>query len=341
MSNNTQVGEGAPVMNLSDYLDQYPKSIVLTADGKQIKKQGNGGGYTVGNRPIGTGIDGQLLEVPKFIPAIANLEKPNEIAEPNIPYTTLLTANSNITFTFTIRSNPYGPMRVQGFYILAFNSDGEIVDLSEGNGGHTIEAAIKITGEHIWQGHQEIYRDDYYVFPLPVEAGAGANIELTLTRFNIATNLPDNLYVAWGVYGVQRHFIPPSFHIDSSLAPIRNQTTGFRVRVLDSQIQAGPPPIPSTTSIDVRFDNRHPTIVDEMWFGGDESTFFDMSWEAGELSPRPIPTALFRYRRQGGQLPSPLLINAPMSLKFNLYNWQDEETTVTQALNIGSASFGY
>jgi hypothetical protein len=172
--------------------------------------------------------------------------------------------------------------------------------------------------------------DDWYVLPLPVEAGAGAQVEVTMSRFNIPSDLPDTIYLAWGVYGIQRHFIPPSFHIDSSLDPIRNQTTGFKVDNFDAT---------SITDINVPFVNRHPTIVDEMWFGGEYATFFELNWEAGEISPIPIPTALFRYSRQGGQLPAPILINAPMSMKFRLHNWLNDE--VTQALNISSASYGY
>ena len=329
-----KVGKGAPIMGLTEYLRAYPKAIVQNVNGQRIQLQGENlllddkPSGTVGAPPIGTGLDGQLLEVPKIVPAVGNISVPNLIGSPAVPYTTQLQVNDSYTFVFNLRSNPYGPMMVKGFYALAFNESGELLDLRDG--GHTIELAFKITGEQIWQGHIELGIDDWYVLALPTEAGAGANVEVTMTRFDFPTTLPETVYLAWGVYGIQRHFIPPSFHIDSTLDPVRNQSTGFRSSTYDAN---------STTQINVPFSNRHPTIVDEMWFGGDMSTFFELSWEAGELAPYPIPTALFRYARQGGQLPAPLLINAPMSLKFSLLNWRNEE--IVQALNLASASYGY
>ena len=337
MDKKATVGNAAPLMNISDYLQHFPKALVQDQKGQRYKSTVSG--ITIDDKPIGTGIDGQLLEVPKIVPAIGYLEAPNEIAQPTVPYTTALGLNTSISFSFQLRSNPYGPMMVKGFYVLAFDQNGAIQQLDQNGGGHTIEASIRITGQQIWQGHLALDRDDWYVFALPVEAGAGAQVDLTLTRFNVASALPDPVYLAFGLYGIQRHFIPPSFHIDSSLDPIRNQSTGFRVNTFPAQAAAGPPVVPSITTMNTRFDNRHPTIVDEMWFGGNESTFFNLRWEAGELCPQPIPTALFRYHRQGGQLPSPLLVNAPMTLNFDIYNWQ--ATTITQSLNVASASFGY
>lgn len=339
MANKATVGRVAPVRNITDYLRAFPKALISDSHGQKIEPtmvNGEVVGATVGGRPIGTGADGQLLEVPKLVPAIANQALPNQVPPPAVPFTTALVPGQQLTFSFQLRSNPYGPMMVQGFYALGFDGAGNLIQLDRDNGGHTILCSIRITSEQIWQGSLMIDQDDWYVFPLPVEAGAGAQVEVTFTRFNVPTALPDPLYLAWGLFGIQRHFIPPSFLIDSSLDPIRNQSTGFPVTTFPAQVpQTGF----SQTPIAARFNNRHPTVFDEIWFGGNESTFFDMEWEAGELSPSPVPTALFRYRRQGGQMPSPILINAPMTLNFNVYNWLPQE--ITQSLNISGASYGY
>ncbi len=334
MANKATVGRVSPVRNITDYLKAYPKALITDSQGRQIESTVSG--LTVGGHPIGTGADGQLLEVPKIVPAIAHESLPNEFPPPAVPFTTELVRDQQITFSFQLRSNPYGPMMVQGFYALAFDGAGNIIQLDRDNGGYTISCSFKITSEFIWQGSLALGEDDWYVLPLPVEAGAGAQVEVTFVRFDVPTNLPDNLFLAWGLFGVQRHFIPPSFNIDSSLDPIRNQSTGFLVTSFPPQIAVQGF---SQTPIEARFNNRHPTVFDEMWFGGNESSFFQMEWEAGELSPRPIPTALFRYRRQGGQLPSPILINAPMTLNFDIFNWLPQE--ITQSLNISGASYGY
>ena len=138
------VGRGAPVMGLTNYLQAFPRALVQDSQGRQLSVGQNGiqvkDGSTVGAPPIGTGMDGQLLEVPKIVPAVGNLALPNTIPEPAVPYTTALPLNSTFTFTFQLRSNPYGPMMVKGFYALAFTEEGEVLDLR--NGGHTIEIAF-------------------------------------------------------------------------------------------------------------------------------------------------------------------------------------------------------
>ncbi len=76
MANKAKVGRVSPVRNITDYMRAYPKALVTDQQGRQIKPTisaaGQVSGVTVGGHPIGTGADGQLLEVPKIVPAIAS-----------------------------------------------------------------------------------------------------------------------------------------------------------------------------------------------------------------------------------------------------------------------------
>ena len=80
------VGRGAPIMGLTNYLQAFPRAIVQDSQGRQLSMGQNGGiraegGNTVGAPPIGTGLDGQLLEMPKIVPAVGNMALPNSIPD--------------------------------------------------------------------------------------------------------------------------------------------------------------------------------------------------------------------------------------------------------------------